>query len=309
MNVCCFQNKNSEYVIKAEVTYSFQDKERFQNKVLPYVFGCGMFYTNKNPEIKLTDDNARYRTSFILKTKSLAQLVSATTSMLRFSPDCKLEKVKIMKCPKITSKQLPDQYTKKFLLGVILKPSLFYEDSINKVIDYALKNKYDFVKDDDVSEYSTKESARISRIVKGPVYLQKITSLNNIQGEGDWNLVTPCIHGWQLLEQASKQKVTAAHCAGLSPQISWESFIMFSRLAGAAMVICPDTEFDKSFDLKNLIKEASIPIGGVPETRIIIGGGLTPARIKEVLKNIDKSYYKNLGFAIGSWILKRNDKK
>ena len=80
---------------------------------------------------------------------------------------------------------------------------------------------------------------------------------------------------------------------------------MFSRLAGAAMVIAPDKEFDQSFDLKEFIKEASMPIKGVPETRIILGGGLTPIRIKKVLKSVDKSYYKNLGFIMGSWILKQ----
>ena len=118
-------------------------------------------------------------------------------------------------------------------------------------------------------------------------------------------MVMPCVSGWQLLEQTSKQKITAAHCAGLSFQISWQPFIMFSRLAGAAMVIAPDKEFDQSFDLKEFIKEASMPIKGVPETRIILGGGLTPIRIKKVLKSVDKSYYKNLGFIMGSWILKQ----
>lgn len=294
-------------MIKADITYSFINEELFKTRMLPYIFGCGMFYTKMNPELKPTEQGNHYFVTFTLKTKNLTQFVAAATGMLRFSPDCILEKIDSIKSEPIQAMQLPSEYENKYIIGAILKPALFFQDSIRGIIEYANKNKFDFVKDDDASEYSTQEVSQIKSQIQGPRYLQKITRLED--GQGDWLMVVPWVYGWQLLADASKQKPTASHCASLPLQISWPAFITFSRLAGASFVIGADTRFDSAWDLKNIIDAAVTKINGIPETRVILGGGINPERVNSVIKTIGKEQYKNIGFAMGSWIANEIEKE
>ncbi|MEK6869352.1 MAG: hypothetical protein AABX74_03935, partial [Nanoarchaeota archaeon] len=55
-------------------------------------------------------------------------------------------------------------------------------------------------------------------------------------------------------EESCKIQITASHCASLPSQISWISFVIFSRLAGASMVIGADTTFDSTWDLDDILK-------------------------------------------------------
>jgi len=293
-------------MIKAEVTYSFVNEELFKSRILPYIFGCGMFYTKMNPVLKIKEKEKRFFTSFIVETKTLTQFVAATTGMLRFSPDCILEEINIIKCDKVESKRLPPTLEETPLIGAILKPAIFYQESIKGIIRYAINNNFDFVKDDDASEYSVEEVLQIKNLIKDLKYLQKITRLDDVQSE--WVMVVPFVYGWTLLEQSSKKRITASHCASLPSQISWSVFVIFSRLAGASMVVGADTKFDSTWNLIEILKTASIKIEGVPETKIILGGGINPKRIEEVLKSIKKENYKNIGFAIGSWIANEIEK-
>lgn len=116
-------------------------------------------------------------------------------------------------------------------------------------------------------------------------------------------MIVPWVDGWKLLQEMSKQSITSSHCAALSPHVSWYSHIIFSRLAGASLVIVPDPAFDKTFDLKLALEAASKQIDGVNSTRLIISGGINPSRIKDILKEIDKKNHKYVGFAVGSWLL------
>ena len=82
-------------------------------------------------------------------------------------------------------------------------------------------------------------------------------------------MVVPWVNGWNFLEEISKEKVTMAHCANLSTQISWYTHIIFSRLAGASFVIVPDPIFDNNFDLQSALEATSKEIDGVNKARII----------------------------------------
>jgi len=293
-------------MIKAEITYSFIDKKLFESRMLPYIFGCGMFYTKMNPILKLKEKEKRFFTSFIVETRTFTQFVAATTGMLRFSPDCILEDINIIKCDKVESKRLPFKLEEKYLIGAILKPAIFYQESVKGIIKYAIEHNFDFIKDDDASEYSKEEVLQIKSLIKCPKYLQKITKLSDAQSE--WVMVVPWVYGWQLLEESCKIQITASHCASLPSQISWSSFVIFSRLAGASMVIGADTKFDSTWNLTEILKVASIKIEGVPETKIILGGGINPQRVENVLQSIKKENYKNIGFAMGSWIANEIEK-
>ncbi len=96
-------------------------------------------------------------------------------------------------------------------------------------------------------------------------------------------MIVPWVDGWKLLQEISRKSLTASHCAALSPQVSWYSQIIFSRLAGASLVIVPDPAFDNIFDLKLALEAASRQIDAVNSTRLIISGGINPDRIRKVL--------------------------
>jgi hypothetical protein len=294
-------------MIKADITYSFINEELFKSRTLPYIFGCGMFYLKMNPELRIKEQEKRYFVTFTLETKSLTQFVVATTGMLRFSPDCILEKIDVIKTPAIQPKQITLNDENKHIVGAILKPALFFQDSIKGIIDYANKNNFDFIKDDDASEYSAEEFSQIKFQIKGPKYLQKITKLEDAQG--DWLMIVPWVYGWQLLVDASKLKPTASHCASLPLQISWPVFVTFSRLAGASFVIGADTKFDDTWILESIFDAATIKIDGIPEIKVILGGGVNPERVNSVLKSTKAEWHKNLGFAMGSWIANEIEKR
>ena len=186
------------------------NEELFKSRLLPYIFGCGMFYTKMNPTLELKEKEKRFFTSFIVETKTFTQFVAATTGMLRFSPDCILEEIRIIKCDKVESKKLPIHLEEKPLVGAILKPAIFYRESIKGIIKYAIEHNFDFVKDDDASEYSKEEASQIKSLIGSPNYLQKITKLSDSQSE--WVMVVPWVHGWQLLEESYLFSSSAEIC-------------------------------------------------------------------------------------------------
>ncbi|MDP3742323.1 MAG: RuBisCO large subunit C-terminal-like domain-containing protein, partial [Candidatus Micrarchaeota archaeon] len=278
--------------------YSTKNRKSFEDKVVPYVFGGGIFYkeTSAKPTFK------HHQLSLNIETTSLSQLITASTGMLRYSPDCVLEKIQIIDSDKVIARTSEQLNVERPLLGAIIKPSLGYNSKIaEKIIESAAKAKLDFVKDDDASEYSKQEARKIKRLANNVPYLQKIAEPQKLVGE--FSMVVPWVDGWTLLQKMSKKSITTSHCAALSPQVSWYSHVIFSRLAGASLVIVPDSAFDDKFDLKLALEAASRQIIGVNSVRLIISGGITPSRIVSVLKKIDKKQRKYVGFAVGSWLL------
>ncbi|MCF7871735.1 hypothetical protein K9L97_01760 [Candidatus Woesearchaeota archaeon] len=285
-------------MIRARLQYFVKDRKSFEDKVLPYVFGGGIFY--KEVDAKPTFEQNQL--SVEIETNTLSQLVTVSTGMLRYSPNCVLEKIDVLHTDKIVSKTSGKFNIERALLGIIIKPSLSFKSTIAKqLIEASQKKKVDFVKDDDASEYSKKEAEEILKLAGNVSYLQKIVEPQKIVS--DFSMIVPWVDGWKLLQDISEKSVTASHCAVLSPQVSWYSHIIFSRLAGASLVIVPDPAFDEKFNLKLALEAASKQISGANSTRLIISGGINPSRIKNLLKEADKKHHKYVGFAVGSWVL------
>ncbi len=285
-------------MIRARLQYFVKDRKSFEDKVLPYVFGGGIFYK----EIDAKSTIKQNQLSLTIKTNTLSQLVTASTGMLRYSPDSVLEKIDIIQTDKIDSKFSTKFNVERPLLGVVIKPSLSFKNEIaKKLIESSQKAKVDFVKDDDASEYSKQEAEETKKLAGNVSYLQKIVEPEKLAS--DFSMVVPWVDGWKLLGEMSKKSVAASHCAALSPQVSWYAHIIFSRLAGASLVIVPDPVFDNKFNLKLALEATSKQIDGVNSTRLIISGGINPNRINSLLKEIDKKDYKYVGFAVGSWLL------
>jgi len=285
-------------MIRARLQYFVKDRKSFEDKVFPYIFGGGIFF--KDIDAKPTFEQNQL--SVIIETSTLSQLVTVSTGMLRYSPDCVLEKVDILQTDKIFSKTSSKIDIERPLLGVIIKPSLSFKPEIaKKLVEASEKAKVDFVKDDDVSEYSKQEAEEIKKLAGDVSYLQKIVEPESLVS--DFSMVVPWVYGWNLLQEMSKTSVTTSHCAALSPQVSWYAHILFSRIAGASLVIVPDPAFDNKFNLKLALEAASKQIDGVSSTRLIISGGINPSRISNLSKEIDKKHHRYVGFAVGSWVL------
>ncbi len=285
-------------MMRVRLQYFVKDRKLFEDKVLPYVFGGGIFYK----EIDAKPTFEQNQLSITIETNTLSQLVTASTGMLRYSPDSVLEKIDVIQTDKIVSKTSSKIDVERSLLGVIIKPSLSFKSAIAKeLIEASGKMKVDFVKDDDASEYSKQEAEEIKKLAGDISYLQKIVEPEHLVS--DFSMVVPWIDGWTLLQEMSKKSVTTSHCAALSSQVSWYSHIIFSRLAGASWVIVPDPAFDSKFNLKLALEATSKQIDGINSTRLIISGGINPSRINSLLKEIDKKHHKYVGFAVGSWLL------
>jgi len=285
-------------MIKARIYYLIKDKKSFEDKVMPYIFGGGVYYRDIGTKQALSQNQL----SVIIEKCTLSQLIAASTGMLRYSPGSILEKVDVINADKTVSK-ISDKFdVERPLLGVIIKPSLLFKAGIVKnLIEASRKMRVDFLKDDDISEYSEREMEEIKRLANDLSYFQKVA--NPKRWASKFCMVVPWIDGWTLLQEISKKSMTISHCAALSLQVSWYSHIIFSRLAGASLVIVPDPMFDKKFNLRLALEAASKDIDGVNSTRLIISGGVNPSRIKRILKEIDKKCHKYMGFAVGSWIL------
>jgi len=282
-------------MMEIEATYKVENKESFEDKVLPYIFGEGIFYKIKQ-DSKRNEDNQK----IIIKANNLSQLITALTGMLRYSPGAILKGIEVLNVSEVKSKKgnLPE----KILLGMILKPSLSYNRDIFKnLIDSAVKNNIDFIKDDDASGYSFEELKEIEKLIQNVPYFKKIVKSSSDLDE--YIMVVPWVNGWSLIEDVNKKSCVLSHCASISPQISWYPHIIFCRLAGASLVIVPDENFDKTFNLNLALEAATKKIDNIETVRLIIGGGITPKRIKEILKNIDKEFYQYIGFVVGSWLL------
>lgn len=285
-------------MIRARLQYFVKDRKSFEDKVLPYVFGGGIFYK----EIDAKPTFEQNQLSITIETNTLSQLITASTGMLRYSPASVLEKIDIIKTDKVISKTSEKFNIESPILGVIIKPSLSFKSEIaKKLIEASSETKVDFVKDDDASEYSKQEAEEILKLAGDVSYLQKSVEPERLVSK--FSMVVPWVDGWKLLQEMSKNSVTSSHCAALSPQVSWYSHIIFSRLAGASLVIVPDPAFDEKFNLKLALEAASKQIDGIHSTRLIISGGINPSRIKEILKEVDKKHHKFVGFAVGSWLL------
>ncbi len=270
-------------MIEADVEYLVRDNESFQNKVLPYIYGGGIFYKKVIEDLSKSDFKQKVRIS--IKSNTLSQFITILTGMLRYSNDCLLDRIYI------TDNNIKNSEYKlninKSLIGLILKPSINYNTKIIKsLILAANRNKLDFIKDDDASEYSLKEFNKIKKLSGKVPYFSKVVNIKSLYGK--YAMIVPWVDGWDLLQKASKQAVTISHCANLSPQISWYTHIIFSRLAGASIVIVPDTEFDNSFNLNSCLEAATINIKDVNTIRLIISGGINPNRINQIMNLVDK---------------------
>lgn len=282
-------------MIKAKVHYTFKDKKSFEKKVIPYIFGGGIFYNDLNYSL----DNGEF--SVIINAENFSQLITSTTGMLRYSPGTILEKIEVIYTEKSNYKTC-NLCGKKPILGIIIKPSFSFKESIAKeIIKSANNSKLDFVKDDDASEYSLEEAKIIKTLSKDIAYFQKISDSNKLVS--NFSMVVPWVDGWKLLQEMSRKSISVSHCASLSPQISWYSHIIFSRLAGASLIIVADPLFDKNFNLKDALEAASKKIEGIETARLILSGGINPERIRKLLNKIDEKDYCYIGFAVGSWII------
>lgn len=110
-------------MIKARLQYFVKDRKSFDDKVLPYVFGGGIFY--KEIDAKPTFDQNQL--SVTIETNTLSQLITASTGMLRYSPDSVLEKIDVIKTDNAISKTSEKFDVEHPLLGVIIKPSLSFK--------------------------------------------------------------------------------------------------------------------------------------------------------------------------------------
>lgn len=295
-------------MIKTIAEYKVKDKSSFENRVIPYIYGYGINFKKPVPRYKVNKQKYYYTITIQLVTDSLSQLVTALTGMLRYSNNCFLNKIDIRKSNIPHSLKSEKLNLERALFGIILKPSIMRNQKITKaLIEYAMLNKCDFIKDDDASEYSFKEIKEIKRLVRGVPYFQKIINSNELFN--NYAMVIPWVNGWQLLENVSKKVITMSHCAGLSPQISWYSHIIFSRLAGASLIIVPEPSFDKRFNITLGLKAATKKINRVNKARLIISGGVDLKKIKKILKFLPKEQHKYIGFSIGSWALNKLSNK
>ncbi|MBU0760278.1 MAG: hypothetical protein KJ600_06830 [Nanoarchaeota archaeon] len=286
-------------MIRAIAKYRFEDKDSFESKIIPYLFGGGIFYKKPVPNYEIKNKRALVD----VKTGSLSQLITVLTGMLRYSAGCVLEDIEIVDC---SIAPLKDKtLSEKISLGVILKPSLkFQEGIVSDLIKLAVKNKIDFVKDDDASEYSKEDSNKINGLVSDLDYFQKIVNPDSLVS--DCAMIVPWVDGWNLVGEISNKHVTMVHCAGLSQQISWSSHIIFSRLAGASFVVVSDPLFDKDFNLDVALDSATRETKGVGKTKLILSGGINPERIKGIIKSVNERFIPYIGFAVGSWVLSGN---
>jgi len=281
--------------IEADAFYRVRDISSFENKVLPYIYGGGIYYKTIIPKV----DGGRTYYRVPIKTKTLSQLVTALTGMLRYSPSCRLETLDIRRAPKRRRLVLTPR---RSLLGIILKPSLSYESNlVRRLVEKSLDHDIDFIKDDDASGYGILEAQQIQNLLKNRIaYFQKIVHPSSLVS--DSAMVVPWVDGWYLLDQMSQICPTISHCANLPPYVSWPAYITLSRLSGADFVIIPDSKFDKTLNIKQALEAATGKLENLPPVRLIISGGVNPQRIKEILDSVKETYYENIDFAVGSWL-------
>jgi hypothetical protein len=292
-------------MIEAEVKYLIKDKDSFEKKVVPYIFGGGFFYDYKT-EYNLKKSDAQLIAEVKFKAETLSQLIVSLTGMLRYSKDCYLNKIKIEKNTGKSKIIFNPTDDKKIIFGIILKPSLnFQSEIISQLLKYSKKYNLDFVKDDDASDYSIEEIKEIIKLSEKIPYFQKVSSAK--KSFSNYAMIVPWVDGWNLLQHSSEDGITMSHCASLSPQVSWEAHITFSRLAGAYFVIVPDFKFDDTFSLEECLEVATAEIENTRKVKLIISGGITPNRINELLKLVNKKFYNYIGFAVGSWVLSSNN--
>ncbi|MBU2564210.1 hypothetical protein KKA23_01360 [Patescibacteria group bacterium] len=287
--------------MKIVVYYKIKNKTSFSKRVIPYIYGLGEY----RPEF-ITDTKwiSKKKLKATINTKSVSQLTDATIGMLRFSSGSFLENIEIEECSHI-NKELKLFQNNEAIIGAILKPALADIKAHYRIIKSVFKLGFDFIKDDDVIEFSDDRVKKIYKYCgKKIAYFHKTS--NQKQFTNLPTMIIPWIDGWSLVEEFSKNKKAPlmTHCANMPLQISWSSHIVLSRLAGADFIIVPDSKFDKTANLKEMIEAVSRKIKNLPSTRIIIAGAITPKRIEEIKKSINKKFHKFIGFAIGSWLIR-----
>ena len=178
-------------MIEAKITYSFKDEKSFKDKVIPYIYGGGIFHKEKT----WVEEKGNIITLSI-KVKNLSQLITVSTGMLRYSQESQLDKVEIVKIEN-SPKKNNLKFGEKPLIGIILKPSLDYKPEIAKrLIEWAVKNKLDFIKDDDASEYSKEEAKQIKILSSEILYFQKISNKSSMISNNI--MVVPWVNGCSL---------------------------------------------------------------------------------------------------------------
>lgn len=289
--------------MKIVAYYKVKDKTSFSKKVIPYVYGSGQHYPKLIADVKWIS-NKNFRAT--VSTKSISQLVDAAIGMLRFSPGSFLEDIEVEECNRI-NKGLKLFKNNRAITGAILKPALADIKTHYKVIKSALELGFDFIKDDDVVEFSADRVKKLYKFCDKKIpYFHKVS--NQKQFSNRPTMIVSWVDGWSLAEEFSKNKKAQlmTHCANTPLQISWSAHIILSRLTGADFIVVPDPRFDKTANLKEMIEATSRKIKNLPSARIIIAGAITPKRIEEIKKSTNKKFHKFIGFVIGSWLIIEN---
>lgn len=285
--------------MKVVAYYKVKNKTSFTKKSIPYIYGSGQHYQEIITDVKWLSNK---KVKATINAESVSQLVDASVGMLRFSPGSFLENIEVKECGRI-NKNLKLFQNNKAIVGAILKPALAGLKKHQEIIKKALSLDFDFVKDDDVVELSTDRVKNLYKFCgKKIVYFHKVN--NQKQFTNRPTMIVPWVDGWSLAESFNKKTPLIIHCANTSLQISWKAHIILSRLIGGDFIIVPDEKFDKSANFKEMIEAVLRKTKNLPSARIIIAGAITPKRIGEIKKSINKRFYKFIGFAIGSWLIK-----
>lgn len=281
--------------------YRIKTRPLFEKRVIPYVYGSGQHF----PELATNIKRAGKNIEATITAQSISQFADATIGMLRFSPGSYLTELRVISSTKRHNRQ-PLLNTDRPLVGAILKPALANIRSHKQIVGLAKELHYDFIKDDDVVEYSPERVNRIYRLC-GPrlAYFHKVSQREQFSKRP--TMIVAWIDGWSLAEAftAASKASLMIHCANMPLQVSWAVHITLARLVGASFVIVPDPAFDRTVRLTEMLQAASKPIQNTPPTRLLFAGAVTPPRIRAITQKTPHKHRGLIGFTIGSWMLKK----
>ncbi|OGG40960.1 hypothetical protein A2118_01740 [Candidatus Kaiserbacteria bacterium GWA2_50_9] len=288
-------------MIKVVARYKVKTRPLFEKRVIPYAYGSGQHFPELATNIKRAGKNIEAK----ITTQSISQLVDATIGMLRFSPDSFITDLRVIsQTQRHKSRSMLNQ--NRPLVGAILKPALASIASHKKIIGLAKQLRYDFVKDDDLVEYSAERVARIYRLCGSRlVYFRKVSKQKQFSRRP--SMIVPWIDGWSLAEAftATPNAPLMIHCANMPLQVSWAVHITLARLVGASFVIVPDPAFDRAVRLAEVLQAASKPVQNISSVRLLFAGAVTPTRIRAITQRTPHKHRGLIGFTIGSWLLKK----
>jgi hypothetical protein len=277
--------------------YRVADHQQFERTVAPYVYGSGEHARDVVTSAQWQGDGAA---TLEVTAASVSQFVTAAIGMLRFASGSSLERLDVIEA---TSPRSRDPFPARAVTGAILKPALADVAAHRAFIERAISEGMDFVKDDDVTEFSTERTDALEATCGGRImYFRKTSALAHATSVPV--MVVPWIDGWPLAERfaADIGAPLLIHPANTPTTISWEAHVTLGRLIGACAVVVPDARFDPSANLDAMLRAATAPNGGISPTRLLLAGGITPQRIEEITRAVRPDAHRHLGFTIGSWL-------